>query len=136
MKLWSLRKIQVHLFYAARRAQETSPWLSPPDATGIATVSLVQTDLALTVLCAASIVAHKPVSQPFVVMFSFGAFVFLAVLNYFTLIFRGQWRHFAHEFHAYTDEDLGLVSAGVFLGSLAWWGLMMFWAANATKFGP
>jgi hypothetical protein len=70
MTIWSLRKMQVYVFYAAHAAKQSVPWRISPNTAGIMTVSLVQTVFTLTTLCAASVVARKPISEPHLLMLS------------------------------------------------------------------
>jgi len=135
MTIWSLRKMQVYVFYAAHAAKESVPWRISPNTAGIMTVSLVQTVFTLTTLCAASVVVREPISEPHLLIVSACTVALFAVLNYFTLVFRGQWRHFVHEFHDHTVDDLFFASAGLSLGSIIWWLLLMFWAGDVTRVG-
>jgi len=133
MALWSLRKIQVFVFYAGRTANEASYGPGLVDVAGIVAVSLLQTVVALTVVCGGCAVLHRSISQQALLVFSFWIFWISTVFSYFTLVFRGQWRRFVHDFRNLTVDDLTFAIVGIEILAIAWATWLIFWAGDVSR---
>jgi hypothetical protein len=136
MALWSLRKIQVFVFYAARTSNETSYGRGFEDIAGLAGVSLLMAIVALTLVCGGGVALHRQISQHALLQFSHWVFWISVGFNYFTLLFRGQWRRYAQDFRNLTADDLTFTTIGVFILAFAWAAWLVFWAGDVASRSP
>jgi hypothetical protein len=129
MALWPLRKIQAFIFLAGRTGIEAS-WARfppvPPAFYGMTLLCLLQTMIAMTVVSGICVALHLQLSRDLLSWLTFGVLGTAIIFNYTTLLFRDQWRHFAHEFSHFTLDDfafsgMGLVWCAIGFGALFFW---------------
>ena len=125
--------MQVYVFYSAHRAKEAMPYRISPNTAGILAVSLVQTVLVLTIFCGASVVLQEPIPERALPVGLLCVLGLCAIFNYLTLISRGQWRDYVHEFHSQTVDDLCFANGGIVIFTLLWGAWVVFWATDASK---
>ena len=128
MAVWRPRKIQAFIFLAGLTGIKTA-WTRPPVPPvfyGMTLLCLLQTLMVMTLVCGICVLFHTQVSRDLVFWLTVGVLASAVVLNYATLLFREQWRRFAHEFPHFTADDLmfsglGLVWCALGFGALFYW---------------
>ena len=82
--------------------------------------------MVMTVVSGTCVVLQIQLSRDLMLWLTVAILVAAVILNYATLLFREQWRRFAHELPHFTVDDLmmsgwGLVLCAVGLGALFYW---------------